>query len=184
MLALRQGESVIRPLPAASEEYPALGRVEAMCSCGDILPLSSYSPGDENEDDDTGCFGQLVSTILTCDDPAEVGEMCKTDWILGGKQISVTARLFLWKGDDIWSCYRKMPCFIHDVWPRLPLDKLTAVVLVGESKIVDAPFPDFPDSQLQFGPDPRRVKEAAQACAEAGVQFVIPGDTERGRLKL
>lgn len=31
---------------------------------------------------------------------------------------------------------------------------------------------------------PKEIKDAAQACAEARVQFIVPGDPERGRLEL
>jgi hypothetical protein len=90
--------------------------------------------------------------------------------------IEPTHRLFLWDGKPVEYGW-------EELWPHPAHDEvdphpLTAVVLVGEpSKLVDAPFPDFPESQLEYS-DPHAVTAARAACASAGVQFA------EGRLEL
>ncbi len=122
---------------------------------------------------------------------------------------SVTHRIFLWTGEPVawekvlWNTvcecgwrgdettvevrecsdgsgiYAHCPeCSSVELFPAL-----TAVVLVGQQRHACSPTNPRPIGN-PIMPEAETIDEAAQACAEAGVQFVIPGDQEKGRLEL
>lgn len=181
---------VIRPLPAASEEYPALELVDiewkATDGSGWIVNVSQW------DNCNPSCTLPDLSTILTCDDPAEVGEMCEQRHVIKSNAppdaapasiIPVTARLFLWTGEPVeWGSYghNKGPGgWTGILFPTATLSGclgsrgdglLTAVVMVSVND--------------EGKPEAWGAEEAMEACAEAGIPFIIPGDPERGRLEL
>lgn len=118
----------------------------------------------------------------------------------GPESIPVTARLFLWTGekveignsccpweDLIFGGYEdasRCTCEDGDMncvhyFPPL----LAAVVLVGQSCTCSR-IDDPGHAVFCNGLEPSSVAVARAACAEASVQFVIPGDPEKGRLEL
>ncbi len=194
---------MIRSLESALPVYPALPKVLVECQCGEWRPIGEHVSCQVAGAEDG-------SAILTCDDPAEVGEMveaecvcavCGNHYMLTPDRStccepsschSVTHRIFLWTGEPVdwekvlphWDCDG---CGFAVFSIELDLERqscpicgppgsmrwgvvngshttLTAVVLVANE------WCSFVD--------------AIEACAEAGVPIVSPGDQEKGRLEL
>ena len=186
---------MIRSLLQALETHPELGKVVVSG-----FPLESWALAKRLDGIEGKKIPLNLASILTTDRAEEVGEMVgvvewnacgECNWnggserlvvVTGGiaecpscgapcvDMLPVTARLFLWTGEPVeWenlfdaTGIRRSP-----EWEWI--QRLTAVVLVGDATVIN----------LLAG----LSTEAARACAEAGVQFVIPGHPERGRIEL
>ena len=197
---------MIRSLESALEVYPALGKVMVACSrpypppCHRGSELVEVTLGDV-----ANCAPEdwtpNLAAILTCDDQAGVGEMVgATDWCsrcgpladyhsgiclnCGQSFAPVTHRIFLWTGEMVdWGANDHVGVLWRKAEGLFWYRPLTAVVLVGEPGTVYRDH-DGHISNVVGGINPELRDEAAQACAEAGVQFVIPGHPEKGRLEL
>jgi hypothetical protein len=189
----------IRTLASAIPECPEVGRVEVECKCGTVTPLAHFrfhqrpvvtsgmTVGPMNCDHRRSA----LDFILTCTEPGEVGEMvgvkevCIECGDVGQASpvtcctkphhVPVTDCAFLWDGEPPKHGWEDLLHY-RDAW----LD-LTAVVLVGElSLITDAGALIAPiNPKLAIGRE--IMSRASRACAEAGVQFIVPGE---GKLEL